>query len=301
MLSGCDQADDDLIYGYAEGRFRMLAPESEGRIVAVMVEEGQHVEAGAIIARLDDSIERAQLAEAESRAAAATARLRDASLGGREPEVRAAREMLAQAEAAAHEAQAELNRVQPLFDDGVVPRARLDVAEAAARTADARVAELRERLTMVELPARENVLHALRADAEAAEATVTAARERLADRTVTAPEPGRIERLLREPGETASPSAAIVRYLPGGAMMAIGFIPEGQLGGFKLGDRLAVFCDDCPDDLTAIVSSISQEAAFTSPTIFSDKERARLVFRLEARFTDTAPPSGTPLRLKRLP
>jgi HlyD family secretion protein len=301
LLASCGEGDEDAIYGYAEGRFRMLAPENEGRIVALMVMEGDKVEAGSVIARLNDSTERAQLAEAEARAAAAEARLKDASLGGREPEIQAARELLAQAEATAREATEELGRVRPLFQRGVVARARLDQAEATARSAEARVAELRERLTMVQLPARENLLRALEADAEAAKAAMTAAREALLKRTITAPEPGRIERLLREPGETAGPSAPIVRYLPADALMAIGFIPEAQLGGFALGDRLEVSCDGCPGTLTAVVTSISQEAAFTAPTIFSDRERARLVFRLEARFTGAAPPSGTPLRLRRVP
>lgn len=301
LLAGCKDSDEGLIFGYAEGRFRLLAPESEGRIVELMIEEGQDVEAGAIIARLDDSIERARLAEAQARAAAAAARLKDASLGGRAPEIQAARDLLEQAQASAQEAADELGRVRPLFDRGVVPHARLDAAEAASRAADARVAELRQRLALVELPARENVIDALREDAKAAEAATAAASEALAKRTVYAPESGRIERLLRETGETAGPSAPIVRYLPTGAMMAVGFIPEPRLGEFALGDRLAVACDGCPEDLSTIVTSISQKAAYTSPTIFSDKERARLIFRLEARFSGPAPPSGTPLRMRRLP
>ncbi len=301
LPAGCEESDEGVIFGYAEGRFRLLAPESEGRIAELMIEEGQDVEAGAVIARLDDSIERARLAEAQARAAAAAARLKDASLGGRDPEIQAARELLEQAQAAAEEATDDLGRVRPLYDRGVVPHARLDAAESAARAADARVAELRQRLALVELPARENVIVALDADAEAAEAAVAVAQEALAKRTIHTPESGRIERLLREVGETAGPSAPIVRYLPEGAMMAVGFIPEPQMGGFALGDRLAVACDGCPDDLSAVVTSISQQAAYTSPTIFSDKERARLIFRLEARFAGPAPPSGTPLQLRRLP
>lgn len=299
FLAGCDDTDDSLFYGYAEGRFRQLAPESDGRITELMVEEGQSIDAGAIIATLDDRIQQAQLSEAEARRKAAEARLMDASVGGREPEVRAARELLAQAEANAKEAKEDFGRVRPLFERGVVSRARLDTAEAAVRSAEARVAELRERATLVALPARENVLHALEADVEAAKAAETAAQDALTKRTVVAPEPGRIERLLREPGEVAGPIAPIVRYLPAGAMMAIGFVPEAMLGDLKLGDEITVACDGCPTSLKAVVTSISQEAAFTSPIIFSDKERARLVFRLEARFTNGAPPSGTPLRLHR--
>jgi len=300
-VAACDEPDKDVIYGYAEGRFRLLAPDSEGRIVEVMVEQGDTIAAGAVIAQLDTSIEEAELDRAKAEVAAAESRLLDALAGGREPEIRAAQQVLAQAEAAAREAHAELDRVQPLFETGDVPRSRLDSAEADVRAADARVAELRERLTVVELPARENVVAALKHDVEAAKAAESAAEDALAKRTVIAPEAGLIERLLREAGETAGPSAPIVRYLPDGAMMAIGFIPEDQLGSFAPGDRLAVSCDSCPQDLTAVVTSISEQAAFTSPTIFSDKERARLVFRLEARFEGEAPPSGTPLRLTRLP
>lgn len=299
LAASCDDAEENVIYGYAEGKFRLLAPQSEGRIVALTVKEGDQVEAGAPIARLDDSTERANLAQAEAQAAAAEARFQDASLGGREAEVQAARDLLAQAQAAAQAATDELGRVRPLFDRGVVSRSRLDAAEAEARAANARVAELRERLTLVELPARDNVLLALKADAEAAQAAVAAAREALAKRALFSPGPGLIERLLREPGETAGPSAPVVRFLPEGAMIAIGFVPEESLGGFAPGDRLSVACDSCPDSLTAIVASISKDAAFTSPMIFSDKERARLVYRLEARFQGEAPPSGAPLRLRR--
>ena len=301
LLAGCDGADKDVIYGYAEGRFRLLAPDTEGRIVELAVSEGQQIEAGATIARLDDRVERALLAEAQARSTAAAARLRDASLGGREPEVRAARELLAQAEAAAREANDELARIRALFEKGAVARAQLDAAAATARSDSARVAELRERATVVELPARENVQQALEADLEAAQAAVEAAREALAKRTVTAPGPGRIERVLREPGETAGPSAPIVRYLPKGALMAIGFIPEPQLGSLSLGKRLEVSCDGCAENLVAVVTSISQEAAFTTPIIFSDKERARLLIRLEATFTGQTPPSGTPLQMRLLP
>lgn len=300
-LAGCDEPDDGTIHGYAEGEFRLLAPAASGRIVSVMVKEGQSVESGAAIARLDDSVEQAELASAEASAKAAEARLKDATLGARTPEVEAAREVLAQARAAAKRAADDLKRIRPLHDSGIVPRAQLDAAVAASSEANARVAELRQRLTVIELPARENVIRALEADVDAARATVSASREALARRSVAAPEPGRVERVLRQPGETAGPTAPVIRYLPEGAMKAVGFVPEAELGGFELGDRLSVDCDSCPPDLSAVVTSIAGEAEFTSPEIFSDKERARLVFRIEARFDGAAPPSGTPLRMHRLP
>jgi HlyD family secretion protein len=288
----------DVLYGYAEGRFRMIAPEVAGRIVELAVKDGDHVDQGALIARLDDMRERAELASAEAAAEAAQARFDDGAAGGREPEILAARELLTQAVAAAEDAHDELDRVRPLYDQGVAPRARLDAAQAAVRAADARVAEMRERATLVELPAREHALTALEADARAAQAAVDAAREALADRSVWAPSPGRIERVLREVGETASPSAPVARFLPDGEMLAVVFAPEPVVATLAPGARLGVTCDGCPADLEAVVSHISSDAEYTPPIIYSDRERARLVFRIEARFAEEAPPAGTPLRAR---
>lgn len=312
-LTACDRADDATLYGYAEGRFRLLAPESTGRIAAVMVVDGDSVAASAALARLDDALERAALDEARAKADAADSRLADASAGGRRPEIEAAREQVVQAKATAADAAAERKRVEELFARGWVPRSRVDTAEATARAAEAHVAEMLERLALIELPAREHAIQALRSDADAAHAAVDSAGEALARRTLYAPSAGRIERVLREPGEMAGPDTPIIRFLPDGAMQAIGFAPESRFGGMAIGDRFAVACDACPDGLTAVVTRIAHEAEYTAPTIFSDQERERLVFRFEARFEGAAPPasppaappasppSGTPLRLKALP
>ena len=290
-------ADDDaLLHGYAEGRFRMIAPEAPGRIVALAVRDGETVADGQLIAQLDDERQRAELARAEAAAEAAQARFDDAAAGGRAPEITAARELLAQAVAAAEDAHDELDRIRPLFDQGVAPRARLDAAEAGVRAADARVAEMRERVTLVELPARENALVALDAEARAATAAVEVARKALSERTIIAPSPGRIERVLRDAGETAGPTAPIARFLPEGDMLAVLFAPETAVAVLNPGDRLAVRCDGCAAPLAATVSHIAEDAEYTPPIIYSDRERARLVFRVEARFDDAAPPVGAPLR-----
>ncbi|MGD1956588.1 MAG: hypothetical protein ACFBZ9_15400, partial [Sphingomonadales bacterium] len=61
------------------------------------------------------------------------------------------------------------------------------------------------------------------------------------------------------------------------------------------GKQVTVECDGCAAATIATVDRVSGEAEFTSPMIFSDKERARLVYRVEAQFHDAAPPIGTPV------
>jgi HlyD family secretion protein len=158
---------------------------------------------------------------------------------------------------------------------------------------------MRERVTLVELPARENALKALDADARAAEAAVEVARKALLERTLVAPSAGRIERVLREAGETAGPTAPVARFLPEGEMLAVLFAPEPLLATLAPGDSLKVSCDGCPAPLDATVSHITEDAEYTAPIIYSDRERARLVFRVEARFEGDAPPAGTPLQAAR--
>jgi HlyD family secretion protein len=301
LVSHTGRQEGRVLQGYAEGRFRLISPEETGLIVDLAIKEGDHVETGALIARLDDMRETAGLAQAESAAKAAQSRFDDAAAGGREPEIQAAREVLTQAEAAARDAHNDLDRVRPLFARGVSPRSDLDQAEQAVRSADAHVAETRQQLTLIELPARENLLMALDSDARAAEAAVTVARKALNDRAVYAPSPGKIDRVLRRPGEAVGPEAPVARFLPDGDMIAVVFAPETIVSTLTPGERLNVSCDACPAVLSAVITNISSQAEFTPPIIYSDRERSRLVFRVEARFAEAAPPSGTPLQARRAP
>lgn len=297
VLAACSPPSTDVRYGYAEGDFLMLAPESSGRVETVSVTDGQRVTAGTPLLVLESEAERLALEAAREQAEAAEARLADASTGGRAPEVEAARDRLSQARAEQVRARDALNRAQRLFDQGFAPRARLDEAEAAAATANARVAELSEALTLAEMPARDGQLQALAATARAAQADAARLEESLNRRTVRAPSDGRVERVLAREGEVAGPGAPGLRFLPDGAVHAVLFLPENRIGAYQIGDVFAVDCDGCPGEMTARLSVIDAEAEFTPPIIYSDQERSRLVFRAEARFDGATPPPGAPLRL----
>lgn len=294
-LGGCGN-ETPTLNGYAEGEFVMLAPETSGRIAQVNAAEGAAVAAGAPLFSLDIAAETLSLEAARARAAAATARFDDAAAGGRTPEIIAARQQLEQAKAAQVRARADRARAQELASTGVIPRARLDEAVAAAETADARVSEARQRVTLAELPARENQIKALAASAEEAERQVKMAEDALRRRTVLAPAAGRVERILRYAGDVAGPSVPAVRFLPDGRVIAVLFIPEPALSRVTVGTRVSIACDGCAADVAAEIVSVADETEFTPPIIYSDAERTRLVYRAEARFTGFAPPPGTPLR-----
>jgi HlyD family secretion protein len=298
-LVACSDAPDARYLGYAEGDYRLIAPETSGRIAAIHVAEGDRVEAGTRLFELDSQQENQQLAAAEARIEAASARFDDAAAGGREPEIAAARDQLAAARASQREASENLDRQQDLFARGIIPRARLDEAEAAASAANARVAELRQRVTLTSLPARENQLRALTAEVAAAEAECDRLREMISRRAVDAPIASLIERQIRYEGELAGPAQPVLRLLPDDAVHAVIFIPETEIGDWPVGTRIAISCASCAAGLQAEIRNIDPAPTFTPPVIYSEDERARLVFRAEATIAGTPPPPGTPLTFAR--
>lgn len=300
-LAACSPVPDGTLHGYAEGDYRLLAPETPGPVAEILVTEGETVSAGTLLFRLDDTAERLAVTAAEARLAAAEAQFDDAAAGGREPEIAAARDQLTQARASQTQANDDLARARELFERGIIPRARLDDAEAAAASANARVDELRERLTLAQLPAREHQLRALAANVSAAEAERNRARDQLDRRHVAAPDEGVIERQLRREGELAGPAAPVLRFLGAGDVHGLIFIPQEALGTVAVGSPVTLACDGCAQDLRGEIVVIAERPEFTSPILYSDTERNRLLFRAEVRFEGEPPPPGTPLRARLAP
>src|SRR5690606_167853 len=134
----CEEAGAPAFQGYVEAQLLLVGPEESGRLVALAVEEGDAVQAGALLFELDPATQRAEVAAAQARLAQARAELANLSAQQQRPEeiaVLAARRR--QAEAALDLAAQELRRQRELFERRVIAKARLDQAEAAWREAQA--------------------------------------------------------------------------------------------------------------------------------------------------------------------
>ena len=123
-------------------------------------------------------------------------------------------------------------------------------------------------------------------DAEAAlrtaEARLNSAKTRLERRSVRSPASGVIQEVYFRVGEQVQPGRPIISLLPPGNVRVRFFVPQAVLPKVQIGDRVAVSCDGCAGDLVASVNFISAQAEFTPPVIYSQEERSRLVFRVEA-------------------
>src|SRR5690606_38968743 len=99
LLVGCSRQAPDVVVvqGTVEVRQVDVAPFAAGRVLRVLVDEGDHVRAGDTIAVLDAPTLEADLGAARARVAAAEAALADLSAGPRQPELAIARAELAAA------------------------------------------------------------------------------------------------------------------------------------------------------------------------------------------------------------
>jgi HlyD family secretion protein len=124
-------------------------------------------------------------------------------------------------------------------------------------------------------------------DAEAAlrqaKANLDWSQTRLARRNAYSPGEATVEQIYYRPGETVPAGRPVVALLPPGNLKFRFFAPQAVLPEIKYGETIEVSCDGCEKGLTAKVSFIARSAEFTPPVIYSQEERAKLVFLIEAR------------------
>lgn len=284
LLGSCGAEQTDLpLQGYVEGRQLILAPRASGILVALNVAEGDRVQAGKILFMVDSERARARLAAAVAAHAAAESRLADLKKGGRVEEIQAVTETLKATRATFTLAEQSYVRSKSLVDRGVSAVARLDQDRAVLDAARSRVTEARARLDLVRLPARPDVIMAARRDVAVRNAAIRQARADLRDRNVIAPAGGRIETIYRRVGEIAGPTQPVLAMLPPDQMRIRFFVHEPELARVRHGGRVTFQCDNCPAGQTGEIVFVADQAEFTPPVIFSEKERAKLVYMVEAR------------------
>ncbi len=286
FIPGLGHAEPATWNGYVEDDYVYAAAASAGTIQSIAVKEGQLVKKGDTLFVLDTSQQQAQYDAAKARADAAQATLANLQTGSRQEEIDVTKAQLSKAQADLHLAEQNLARTQDLFDRGLTPMATLDQSKATVKSAQAAVDQLTAQLKVQELPARDAQQIAAEANVAAAKADADTAKAALDNRTVTAPEAGRIERLFYKAGEVAGAGVPVLSISGADAMKVLFYVSEADRQQFALGDVVQVSCDGCAQGLTATVSHFASDPQFTPPIIYSRDERHRLVFLTEAVLAD---------------
>jgi HlyD family secretion protein len=160
---------------------------------------------------------------------------------------------------------------------------RAAVAENEAAVGNARQAYERVQALLKRAVGSQKAFDDAEAALRSAEARLNSARTRLERRKVASPAMGSVQEVYFRTGEMVQVGRPIVSLLPPSNTKVRFFVPQATLPSLHIDDRIKVTCEGCKAGLIARVSFISAQAEFTPPVIYSREERARLVFRIEAR------------------
>ena len=275
-----------LAVGYVEGDFVLLAPIEVAQVRSISVKRGDRVEEGAMIAEMETDDAEIAAAQAEAALAQAEAQLANLQIGKRPEEIAVLEAMVRSARADAEEKRRTLARADDLLRRGTAAQATFDAAQTAVEVAEAEINQAEANLSVGKLPARPEEIRAAENQVKQARTALEQARWRLAKRSLTAPSAGRVDDIIRNPGDVAGPSAPVISMLPDGAVKLSVFVPQPSFSKLEVGKILTVRCDGCPDGLKARISYISPDPEFTPPVIYSLETRQKLVFLVEARPVD---------------
>jgi HlyD family secretion protein len=282
-LAACGQASDAAWSGYAEGDYVYVAAPLGGSLQSLAVRRGQQVLRGAPLFALEAESEQAARDEAAARAAAAQAQAADADKGQRADEVAVRQAELARARVDAEHAAREYARQQQLVRQGFVSQSRADDARAALDQARQAVAAAEAALRVARLPARDDQRAAAGASATAAQQALRQSEWRARQKRQAAPVDAQVADTFFRAGEWVNAGQPVVALLPPGATRARFFVPEAQIGALAVGQPVTLHCDGCGAPIAARIEFIATQPEYTPPVIYSNSQRARLVFMVEAR------------------
>jgi HlyD family secretion protein len=271
MLSGNIEAHESLI------SFKVT-----GRIIELPVEEGQWVQAGALLARLDDADYR-QKVDID----AANLRVRESNLaltlaGSRDQEIKAARAAVVDAQADLQQKKLDDERAQRLFAKDAISAQDRDLSATALKRATAMYESAQQRYDEVQEGSRKEDIRIAQANVAAARQSLGLSRINLDYTRLLAPNGGVVSVRQAELGEVVSPGTPIVTLSDLDHIWLRAYVAETDLGKIRWGQGATITTDTYPGKkYHGHISFISSTAEFTPKSVQTYKERVTLVYRIK--------------------
>ncbi|MFO0587829.1 MAG: HlyD family efflux transporter periplasmic adaptor subunit [Polyangiaceae bacterium] len=283
-----------------EGTEAVIATKVAGRLVEVLVQEGDAVKPGQIVARFDCEDQQAALALAEARAKQAEAQITLAEKGvaGAQDAARAAQAQVAVASARSgsleiqrQKAERDRGRIDALAKTGSVSTYEQDSITTAEKGLEAELKTVAANVGAASLAARAQAsgvntagaqVEVARAGLEAAKADVRRAQLAVDECVLKAPRAGLIVDRLHEPGAVLTPGSRVLTMIDISTVKATFFLPNAELGRAQIGATAEVRVDTYPGKVfTGTVRHVASEAEFTPRNVQTREDRDRLVYAVE--------------------
>lgn len=260
---------DNAIYrdpAFASGNGRLEATEVDvatklsEKVEKVLVNDGDFVKKGQLLAKMQTNILEAQLAQAQAMVAVKKA------------ELASARAVVLQKTSNRENAYRRFKRAEYLVSKNATSQQTFDNDKALFQAAEA------------ELEAAKAAVVQSEAGIKAAEADVKRIAEDIKDSNLTAPLDGRVQYKVAEPGEVLDAGGCVINMVDLTDVYMTFFLPEKVAGRVRIGADARILLDALPDTpIPAKISFVANVAQFTPKTVETKIERQKLMFRVKAK------------------
>jgi HlyD family secretion protein len=280
------------LYGNVDLRQVELAFNNAERIEQVLVQEGDRVQPGQPLAKLDLGRLNPQVAQAEANRAAQQAVVERLRNGTRPEEIAQARANVDAAQADLRHTRITYDRLKGLWETvggPAVGRQEFEDARAAFDTAEARLKVNQKALELAEAGPRKEDIAQAEAQLRASAAQLAFLQQQLADATLVAPAAAVVRSRLMEPGEMASPARPVLSLAVTDPKWVRAYVDEPNLGKFKPGMKASVTTDSFGGrSFDGWIGFISPTAEFTPKSVQTEELRTRLVYEVRVFVNDPA-------------
>jgi HlyD family secretion protein len=276
-----------ILHGNIDLRQVALPFNNNERITAVLMQEGDRVHKGELLALLDTSRLEPQVDQAAAQVAAQRAAVVRLHNGSRPEEIAQARANLESAKANAVNARKQLERKTAMLPRGGASQQDADTAKAAADMADAQVEVAQKALDLAVLGPRQEDIDQAEAQLRGNEAQLAYLRQQFTDVELRAPLDSVVRSRLMEPGEMASPQRPVFSLAIVDPKWVRTYVSERDLGKTRTGTQAVVTVDSFPGrEFEGWIGFVSSIAEFTPKTVETTELRTSLLYEVRVFVKD---------------
>ncbi|MGD0158583.1 MAG: efflux RND transporter periplasmic adaptor subunit [Terracidiphilus sp.] len=275
-------ANELTLSGNIEAHESLVSFKMQGRIAELPIEEGQEVQDGALLARLEDADYRQRVRVDEAGVGVRQSNLALTLAGTREQEIKAVQQNMLDAKADLEEKQIDADRAQKLFAKDEATAQERDLAATALKRSQATYAAAQQRYNEAVEGSRKEDIAIAQANLKQAQTDLGLSQVDLGYTVLRSPFTGVITVREAELGEVVAPGTPVVTLADLDHVWLRAYIAETDLGRIRWGQDATITTDTYPGKkYHGRISFISPSAEFTPKSVQTTTERVTLVYRIK--------------------
>lgn len=256
--------DREIIQGQVEVKEYRVSSKVPGRIAEIRVEEGDYVHAGDTVAILDAPEVRAKMMQAQGAEAGASALEDMARHGARKEQIQGAFQLLQQAKAGLEIAEKSYNRVQRLFEEGVMSEQKRDEAFAQYQALQAQALAAQSQYEMAVNGARAEEKRAAQAQVERARGAVEEVNAYINETVLIAQKDGEVSSIYPMVGELVGTGSPVMTISVKDDLWGTFNVREDQLGDLKMGTEFSAYVPAFKKDIKMKVYYMKDQGSYAT-------------------------------------